>query len=93
MKNPSIGLSSLNYGTRALRRQRLRIIAEDYRTNGLKYVYLRDSRDRNHDAGLSPLPGTAASAAWNPTLEWVPSQNGLVVEPPQRHKANGRRMT
>src|SRR5438105_2728803 len=28
---------------------------------------------------------TAASAAWNPSLEWVPSQKGLVTEPPQRH--------
>jgi hypothetical protein len=36
-------------------------------------------------AGLSGLPGTAASAALKPVFEWVPSQNGLVVEPPQRH--------
>src|SRR6266404_757577 len=41
-------------------------------------------------AGLSSLPGTAASAALKPLREWVPSQKGLVVEPPQRHRANGR---
>jgi hypothetical protein len=41
-------------------------------------------------AGLSPLPGTAASAAWKPVLECVPSQKGLVVDPPQRQSANGR---
>jgi hypothetical protein len=29
---------------------------------------------------------TAAIAPWNPILEWVPSQNGLFVEPPQRHR-------
>ena len=31
--------------------------------------------------------GTACSAAWKPTLEWVPSQNGFVVDAPQRHRA------
>jgi hypothetical protein len=41
-------------------------------------------------AGLSWLPGIAASAALKPLREWVPSQNGFVVEPPQRHRANGR---
>jgi hypothetical protein len=41
-------------------------------------------------AGLSWLPGTAASAALKPVREWVPSQNGLVVEPPHLHRANGR---
>src|SRR5882757_3642913 len=41
-------------------------------------------------AGLSWLPGTAASAALKPLREWVPSQKGFVVEPPQRHRANGR---
>lgn len=41
-------------------------------------------------AGLSWLPGTAASAALKPLRECVPSQKGFVVEPPQRHKANGR---
>lgn len=35
----------------------------------------------------SAEPGTACSAAWNPTFEWVPSQNGLVVEAPQRQSA------
>jgi hypothetical protein len=29
-------------------------------------------------------------AASKPIFEWVPSQNGLVVEPPQRHSAIGR---
>jgi hypothetical protein len=32
-------------------------------------------------------PGTACSAAWNPTFEWVPSQNGFFVEAPQRQSA------
>jgi hypothetical protein len=32
----------------------------------------------------------AASAAWNPTRECVPSQKGFFVEPPQRQSANGR---
>src|ERR1700686_3555863 len=32
-------------------------------------------------------PATAASAAWNPSLLCVPSQNGFVVEPPQRQSA------
>lgn len=41
-------------------------------------------------AGLSWLPGTAASAALKPVFEWVPSQKGLVVEPPQRQRAKGR---
>jgi hypothetical protein len=41
-------------------------------------------------AGLSSEPGTAASAAWKPTFECVPSQNGLFVDPPQRHNLNGR---
>jgi hypothetical protein len=44
-------------------------------------------------AGLSSLPGTAASAASNPILLWVPSQKGLVVEAPHRHSAIGRRDT
>src|SRR5215813_4004103 len=30
---------------------------------------------------------TAASAAWKPTLLCVPSQYGLVTDPPQRHSA------
>ncbi len=30
------------------------------------------------------------SAASNPIFECVPSQNGLVVEPPQRQRATGR---
>ena len=45
---------------------------------------------RIYEAALSPLAGTAASAAAKPIFEWVPSQNGLVVEPPQRQSANGR---
>jgi hypothetical protein len=40
-------------------------------------------------AGLSWRPGTAASAALKPAFECVPSQKGLVIEPPQRHSANG----
>ena len=30
---------------------------------------------------------TACSAASNPIFEWVPSQNGFVVDPPQRQSA------
>ena len=30
-------------------------------------------------------PGTACSAAWKPTFECVPSQNGFLVDAPQRH--------
>ena len=40
--------------------------------------------------GRRPGP-TAASAAWNPTFECVPSQNGLVVDAPHRHNAIGSR--
>src|SRR5438270_10910739 len=29
---------------------------------------------------------TAASAAWKPIFEWVPSQNGLLTDAPQRHR-------
>ena len=43
-----------------------------------------------HYAGLSPESFTAASAAVKPIRECVPSQNGLFVEAPQRHNANGR---
>ena len=32
------------------------------------------------DRRIPAKPGTARSAAWKPTSEWVPSQNGLVVE-------------
>src|SRR5215467_10986650 len=31
---------------------------------------------------------TAASAAWNPILLWVPSQKGLLTEAPHRQSAN-----
>src|ERR1700719_2777531 len=31
---------------------------------------------------------TANSAPWNPMRLWVPSQNGLLTDPPQRHKEN-----
>src|SRR4028119_2236446 len=31
----------------------------------------------------SAEPGTARSAAWKPSLEWVPSQNGFLVDAPQ----------
>ncbi len=32
-------------------------------------------------------PGTARSAAWKPSFECVPSQNGFLVDAPQRHSA------
>ena len=41
-------------------------------------------------AGRSVEPGTAASAAANPTLECEPSQNGFLVDAPQRQSENGR---
>jgi hypothetical protein len=44
----------------------------------------------NYSAGLSAESAIAASAAANPIFEWVPSQNGLFVDPPQRQSANGR---
>src|SRR5918994_6860173 len=41
---------------------------------------------RDHD--LTPCSSrTALSVARKPAFEWVPSQNGLFVEPPQRHSA------
>src|SRR5215213_4262031 len=49
----------------------------------------RPSHPRACPAGRysSAEPGTARSAAWKPTFEWVPSQNGFVVDAPQRHSA------
>jgi hypothetical protein len=40
--------------------------------------------------GREPLVSffTAASAAWNPIFECVPSQNGLFTDVPHRHKEN-----
>ena len=36
-------------------------------------------------AGLfSAKSGTACAAAWKPIFEWVPSQNGFVVDAPQQ---------
>jgi hypothetical protein len=32
-------------------------------------------------------PGTARSAAWKPTFEWLPSQKGFFVDAPQRQGA------
>jgi succinate dehydrogenase/fumarate reductase flavoprotein subunit len=47
------------------------------------------SRTPGCSAGRYPSaePGTACSAAWKPTFEWVPSQKGLVVDAPQRQSA------
>lgn len=50
----------------------------------------RESAQVSAEAGRSRLPGTAASAAAKPVRECVPSQNGLVDEPPQRQSAKGR---
>lgn len=44
-----------------------------------------------HRVGVFRLPGSAASAAWNPTRECVPSQNGLFLDPPHRHSAKALR--
>ena len=57
--------------------------------------------DRNKRVSESPvssgrqsaLLGTAAWAARKPARECVPPQNGLLVEPPQRHNANEARLT
>src|SRR3954447_3623185 len=38
--------------------------------------------------GFGFSAATAASAAWKPTLECVPSQNGLLVLAPQRQSEN-----
>jgi imidazolonepropionase-like amidohydrolase len=64
-------------------------------SNTRKIADVYDHRKQSRQSRLpsppvSPLPGTAASAAENPVRECVPSQNGLVVEPPQRHRAKGR---
>jgi len=55
------------------------IVAEDRLISSqARYVFLL--------AGLSVLPGTAASAALNPIFEWVPSQKGLLVDAPHRQR-------
>src|SRR3712207_5106313 len=41
---------------------------------------------------LPPSCQTALSAARKPAFEWVPSQNGLFVDPPQRHSATVARL-
>ena len=50
-------------------------------------------RGRSGGVAAAPLlvvrAATARSAASNPILEWVLSQNGLVVEPPQRQSTIG----
>jgi hypothetical protein len=33
---------------------------------------------------FSAESGTACAAAWKPIFEWVPSQNGFLVDAPQR---------
>ena len=47
-------------------------------------------QDPQPHAGRSVEPGTASSAAANPTFQRAPSQNGLRVDAPQRHNPNGR---
>src|SRR5690349_19383291 len=37
----------------------------------------------------SLLSGTCSAAAWKPIFECVPSQNGFLLEAPQRHRENG----
>ena len=44
--------------------------------------YECDRGRAGYGAGLSSDPATAASAAWNPIFECVPSQNGLFVDAP-----------
>jgi energy-coupling factor transporter ATP-binding protein EcfA2 len=43
-------------------------------------------RDARQCPGLQEAVATAVSAAWKPIFECCPSQNGLVTEPPQRHR-------
>ena len=47
--------------------------------------------DRNYEpdgASFFSSDRTALSAAWNPMRLWVPSQKGLVPDPPQRQREN-----
>src|SRR5947209_11912570 len=49
------------------------------------------TRETLHDPLGLPVSSTfltANSAPWNPTLLWVPSQNGLFTDPPQRQSEN-----
>src|SRR4029077_6614369 len=48
---------------------------------------------RHCEASSVPASRTARSAAAKPILECVPSQNGLLVEPPHRHSAMVDRST
>src|SRR5207302_2311831 len=51
----------------------------------------RSVENERHKQNYEPLSSaffTASSAPWNPILLWVPSQKGLLTEPPQRHREN-----
>ena len=39
---------------------------------------------QDHAQLFSAESGTACAAAWKPIFEWVPSQNGFLVDAPQR---------
>src|SRR3712207_4034817 len=58
--------------------------------SGRKACLCNPSGNRHHHA--SPLSSrTALSAARKPTFEWVPSQNGFVIDLPQRQRATVER--
>src|SRR5256885_795671 len=51
----------------------------------------RSVENERHKQNYEPLSSaffTASSAPWNPILLWVPSQKGLLTEPPHRHREN-----
>ena len=54
---------------------------------GARRAAAASPRRRCCDRAPSPPRRTARSAASNPIFEWVPSQNGFVVDPPQRQRA------
>src|SRR2546428_5379033 len=58
----------------------------NWRTRG-KQKRCRGRRPRRYTGGFFSASWTAAIAPWNPIFECVPSQKGLVLDPPQRQSA------
>jgi hypothetical protein len=55
------------------------------RTHVLTRIWVARLKARRRAQLFSAESGTACAAAWKPIFEWVPSQNGLFVDAPQRH--------